>query len=375
LLTLRERILAVYRGEVPDVVPFMLDLSHWFYHRHKFPWDLSRAVNEPDSALIDYHKKMGVGFYLPNLASFVDVGYSGDTQATVVKSADGSRITWQFETPLGIISRVRRWNPQSYSWGIEDWGVKTEEDLRILAYALASRTYTLRSDRYRAWVEAVGDAGVVYAVFAYSAMGFLLNAWMGIEQTVYASATWPETFQELVSQINANNLEGIDVLAGLPAEIILVGDNFSSDIQPPSFFNTWSRPYFAEAIRRLHAAGKFVGVHIDGKLQGLLETFRHLEVDCVDAVTPGPIGGLTPEQCRAEAGRGVILSGGVSPHLWLPEVPLDDFKQAVMQWLDIRKQGFPHAGLIANAGDQVPPHAVEDRIPIMRDLVERYGMY
>ena len=32
-MTPRERILAVYRGKRPDAVPFMLDLSHWFYSR------------------------------------------------------------------------------------------------------------------------------------------------------------------------------------------------------------------------------------------------------------------------------------------------------------------------------------------------------
>ena len=31
--------------------------------------------------------------------------------------------------------------------------------------------------------------------------------------------------------------------------------------------------------------------------------------------------------------------------------------------------------LIANAGDQVPPHADEDRIAIMRDLVEQHGRF
>ena len=34
-MTMRERILAVYRGETPDVVPYMLDLSHWFYHKNR----------------------------------------------------------------------------------------------------------------------------------------------------------------------------------------------------------------------------------------------------------------------------------------------------------------------------------------------------
>ena len=69
-MTLRERILSVYRGETPDAVPFMLDLSHWFYHRERLPWDLSTVYEEPESQLIDYHRRAGVGFYVPNLASF-----------------------------------------------------------------------------------------------------------------------------------------------------------------------------------------------------------------------------------------------------------------------------------------------------------------
>ena len=61
-MTLRERILAVYRGQKPDVVPHMLDLSHWFYHRRKMSWDLSVSDVDPERDLIDYHKQAGVGF-------------------------------------------------------------------------------------------------------------------------------------------------------------------------------------------------------------------------------------------------------------------------------------------------------------------------
>ncbi|MFA6241849.1 MAG: uroporphyrinogen decarboxylase family protein [Candidatus Hydrogenedentales bacterium] len=371
-MTHRERILSVYRGETPDVVPFMLDLSHWFYHKHGMPWDLSRVYEQPEVELIEYHKKMGVGFYLPNLASFIDVKYGEDVCATVTKSQDGLEITWQFDTPLGCISRTRRWNEQTYAWGIREWGIATERDLNVLAYALGSRVYTPRWNRYRAWVECVGDAGVVYAVFAYSGMGHLLNSWMGIENTVYAAADRPEGLCEVIDRINANNLECMDLLAHSPAEVVLVGDNFSSDIQSPDFFDTWSKPYYAELIRRLHAGGKHVAVHIDGRLTGLLDVFGRLGADCADAVTPSTGGGLTPEQCRQEAGTKLILSSGVPPNLWLPDVPLDDFKRAVMQWLDLKKYG---PRLIANAGDQVPPNADEDRIQIMRDMVEGHGRY
>jgi hypothetical protein len=46
-----------------------------------------------------------------------------------------------------------------------------------------------------------------------------------------------------------------------------MGDNFSSDIQP-GFFNEYSRAYHTEAIRCLHSTGKYVAVHIDGRLRG-----------------------------------------------------------------------------------------------------------
>jgi len=371
-MTPRERILAVYRGEVPDVVPFMLDLSHWFYHKHRMPWDLSQSFEEPEHDLIDYHKRVGAGFYMPNLGAFYSAGYPDDVQATVSKSADGREISWAFETPLGAVRRTRRWEEQTYAWGIAEWGIRTEADLKALGYALSRRTFSARWDRYRAWAENVGEHGVVYLPFGYSAMGHLLHYWLGIEGTVYATIDWHDTLREVVDRINANGLECIDLLAQSPADVIIMGDNFSSDIQSPHFFHEWSCPFYTEAIRRLHAAGKYVAVHIDGRLRGSLDMFRGLDADCADAVTPVPMGDLDPEQCRQEAGPHLILSGGVAPNLWLPEADVADFTKAVLRWLDLKEHG---PRLIANAGDQVPPGASEDRILLMRDLVEEHGRY
>lgn len=373
-MTLRERILSVYRGDTPDVVPFLLDLSHWFYQRNGLPWDLSQSYEEPERALIDYHRKAGAGFYLPNLGSFYAVEYGRDVQAEVTKGMDdGSlEITWRLSTSRGTIARKRRWEEKSYSWAISEWGVKTEHDLRVLGDALASRTYRRRWDRYRAWVDYVGEGGVVYLPAGYSAMGELLNYWMGIAGVMYAACDWPRTLHTVVDQVNANNLHLIDLLADSPADIILMGDNFSSDIQPPRFFDEWSRPYYHEALRRLHAAGKCVAVHLDGKLRGALGMFRDLGADCADAVTPLPMGDLSPVECRREAGPDLILSGGISPDLWLPGVEADAFEAAARAWLDLKEFG---PRLMINAGDQVPPGALEERIERLRDLVEKHGRY
>ena len=322
-MTLRERILAVYCGETPDVVPYMLDLSHWFYHKNRIPWDLSVAYDKPESELIGYHKRVGAGFYMPNLGAFYSAPYGEDVQSEVRKDYhDGvPEIVWRLTTPLGSIERRRMWEESSYSWAITRWGVQTEQDLRVLGYALGSRTYAPLWDRYRAWVNEVGDMGVVYLSAGYSAMGHILNYWLGVSGTAYAAADWPMTLREVIDQINDNNLKLIDLLATSPAEIIIMGDNFSSDIQSPRFFAKWSRAYYAEAIRRLHAAGKCVAVHIDGKLRGAIAMIRDAGADCGDAITPAPMGDLSPLECREEGGPGFILSGGVPPTLWLPEVP------------------------------------------------------
>jgi hypothetical protein len=374
MMTMRERILAVYRGESPDVVPFMLDLSHWFYHKNRVPWDLSVAYEKPEYELIRYHKQAGAGFYMPNLGAFYSAPYGEDVQSEVGKDYhDGvQEIVWRLTTPLGSIERRRMWEDASYSWAITRWGVQTEQDLRVLGYALVSRTYAPLWDRYQAWVDEVGAMGVVYLSAGYSAMGHLLNYWLGVSGTAYAAADWPTTLREVVDQINDNNLKLIDLLAASPAEIIIMGDNFSSDIQSPRFFARWSQAYYAEAIRRLHAAGKCVAVHIDGKLHGAITMIRDAGADCGDAITPAPMGDLSPLACREEAGPHFILSGGVPPNLWLPDVPREAFETSVLDWLALKRYGHR---FIANAGDQVPPHAAEDRIEIMRELVERYGRY
>ena len=367
----KERIDAVYRGATPDRVPLMLDLSHWYYHKNKIPWDLSKAYNEPEYELIDYHKKNDVGFYMPNLGSFFKVLYPDDVIATTRKNDDGMSITWSLETPLGTINRIRLWEEMTYSWGISDWGIKTEEELRVFAYALSNRKFEFSTSKYQAWIDYIGDVGVCYVGPGYSAMGRLLGYWMGIEGVTYATFDWPDTMMEVVEQVNDNALELIDVLADSCVEYVCMGDNFSSDVQPSYFFDRWSRRFYAEAIARLHAGGKKVAVHVDGMLSGAIEMIAEVGADCIDAVTPQPMGDLNPLQCR-DADSNVILSGGVSPDLWLPTVDTEVFKKAVLEWLDLKKLS---PRLIANAGDQVPPGAVEERIWIMRDLVCEHGRY
>lgn len=373
-MTLRERILAVYNGEVPDKVPFMLDLSHYYYEKTQKPWDLCNGYSEPETDMIDFNRQHGAGFYIPNQAVFMETTYDDNVKATAERRVvDGvPEICWRYETPIGCIERIRMWEQGSYSWAIKKWGVETEEDLKVLGYAMSRRKFKPLIENYQKWDDYVGDLGIVYLVPGYSAMGYLLNYWMGIENTIYATIDMEDTLHEVVDEINESNLEMVRCFAQFPGRVAIMGDNFSGDLQPPSFFETWSKDYYTKAIDLFHRSGKKVAVHVDGLLRGAIGMIRDAGADAIDAVTPAPMGDYTPQQCRDEAGDRLILSGGVPPNLWLPEAPEEAFRKSVMDWLDLRKRS---PALIAAAGDQVPPHAVESRIDLFREMVEEYGAY
>ena len=186
MMTPRERILAVYNGETPDRVPYMLDLSHYYLHKFQLPWDLCNGYPEPDTGLMDFTKKMGAAFYCPQQTHFWDTKLGDDVKSFAeTRVVDGvPEIVWRFDTPIGSIERIRVWEPGSYSWAIKKWGVTDEKDLEVLAYAMSSRRFTAIPQNYEDWADYIGEDGLVYLNSGYSAMGYLLNYWMGVENTI-----------------------------------------------------------------------------------------------------------------------------------------------------------------------------------------------
>ena len=77
---------------------------------------------------------------------------------------------------------------QTYAWGISQWGIHNEQDLRVFGDAMSRRSFQPQWEKYRAWVREVGDDGVVYVSAGYSALGHLLHYWMGVEGFAYALA-------------------------------------------------------------------------------------------------------------------------------------------------------------------------------------------
>jgi len=368
-MTQRERHLAVLNRETPDVVPWFADLSYWFYSQKKQRF-VPSSEKELDYEMIDLYKETGAGIYI-ELGGIADISYEDDVEEH--QKIEGDTFLWTLKTSIGELQEIRIYNEKSFSWDIFKRMVESVNDLKIIRYAMERKRYIPRFEKYKKMVEACGEDGLPYAYgISYSGLGFFISRFMGVEKTIYALYDEPEEMEKTIDLINEINLEGIKLLSTSPAEVILVSDNLSSDIQPPSLFNKYSAGYYTRAAEIIHDSGKYFAVHLDGRVRGLLKCLIECNVDLADAVTPKPTGDMTPSEIRAEAGKEIILSGGVSPVFWLPEMPENEFVKHVKEWLDL-KNISPR--LIMSDGDQIPPGTELKRIKLMRDIVEEYGRY
>ena len=364
-----ERVSAVYRGEEPDRVPLLLDLSHWYKKNMNVPFDLS-GFTDVEKGLVDLHKKVGAVCYV-EMGGFYEL-YADDPEVELESKTENGVFSTRITTPLGTLREERVFNPDSYSYSIRKYLLESTEDFPIAEYLMERLRCRPRWERYRAWEEALGGLAYPYAQLPYSGSGYLMARYMGPEKTIYAIADEPEKVQRLVDAVNACNLRILETIIDGPFETLIISDNYDSNVQTKSFFDRYVREYYTEVARRVHGQGKHLAIHVDGESRGVLRWLAQCGVDCADALTPAPMFDLSPSEMREEAGPDLILSGGIPATVFGVQASDEQFVECVKRWLNTRKES---PRLLLAAGDQVPTNAPYHRIAMLRELVDKYGRF
>jgi hypothetical protein len=358
-MTPRQRLLAVYRGQTPDRVPALADLSYW-YAAHgggKFiPGHTDGANSDKIPRLLKLHHETGAAIHL-NLGSFYNEHYDDSVQ--VRSGVDGELYRHRFETPVGSVEEVRRWSETTYSWPIVHHMVQGVADLKVIRHIFEHVSYSTRWDDFRTVDELAGDIGLPLVQVPYTGMGFLISRYAGVEQTVMLAMDEPEELEQTVATINAAHEKVMRLMAEGPSQVLFHSDNLSADVQSPRWLERYSGAYYRRMAEIAHEYEKPLVTHIDGRLRGLLRAVGTMGIDGADAVTPAPWGDLTPQQCRDEAGAKLVLSGGIPPSSFSSDVPLKVLDDQIDAWLALRHQS---PALIIAPGDQVPPDGQLDRV-------------
>ena len=364
-----ERVRAVYQGRRPDRVPLMLDLSHWYKKNRNVPFDLT-GFSTVEQGLVELHQQAGAVAYC-EMGAFYGLA-SADPDVRLESFTEAGVFTTRVVTPLGTLQEKRVFNPDSYSYGIRKYLLESPDDFPIIERLMASLSVQPKWERFYAWRDALGGLAFPYAQLPYSGSGYLMARYMDVAEAVYAVLDEPEKTGHLIRAINACNLRILDAIIDGPFETLIISDNYDSNVQTKTFFDTYVRDYYAEVARRLHAHGKWLAVHVDGESRGALGWLAECGVDCADAVTPAPMFAHTPAQMRQEAGPDLILSGGIPANVFGSTGSDAAFEDAVKRWLDLR---LSSSRLLMAAGDQVPTDAPLERIMRLRELVDSYGQY
>lgn len=361
-MTPRERLLAAYRGQPTDAVASLADLSYWHAGNGggKFiPGKTDGANHDKVATLLALHRQTGAAIHL-NLGSFYREIHGA--QVRVESGIKGEYYFHRFETPVGSVEERREWSNASFSWPIVHHMVQSVADLRVIRFVFDHIGYEANWELFHAVDTMVGDIGLPLVQVPYTGMGFLMSRYAGVEQTVMFSIDEPDELQATLDSINTAHLKVCRLMAEGPSQVLFHSDNLSADVQSPPWFERYSAPHFRRMAAIAHAHDKPIITHIDGRLRGLLRATRDCGIDGADAVTPAPWGDISPAACRAEAGPRYLISGGVPPGSFNPQIPLALFDAQVEEWLALRHAS---SALIIAPGDQLPPDGDLTRVTRM----------
>jgi hypothetical protein len=87
-----------------------------------------------------------------------------------------------------------------------------------------------------------------------------------------------------------------EIAAKSPAPVVMCGDNVDGVLANPKLFQAYFMPEYEKQAAVLHAHGKLMAVHMDGRLDVVTDLIGKTPVDIVEAVHPPPMGDLSIEE-------------------------------------------------------------------------------
>jgi hypothetical protein len=365
-MNLRERIETVFSGGKPDAMVWYGDLGYW-HAAHTRIGDLPERWQGTEGRS-QMHRDLGVGEYVPGCCAFdMEEGPGVEIQ----DEADGTTRLRRWVTPVGTLTERWEYSPPSFSWGHREFPVKTAADLAVVRYICSQRRYVPRPDRVAQMDQDLAEHGLPVIATHASPMADLYKAWVGVMQLSYLLMDAPDEVEETVAVLAEAQAPQWEITAKSSCRYVMLCENFTAESHG-GLFEHWFRDFLAGKIAEFHRAGQKVMCHIDGTLRGLAEKLPTVGVDCLDAVTPKPVGDVALEDLRDLVGPEVLILGGLPGAMFAPPFTAEDMAHQVREIIRLYKD---EGRFMFGVADQVPPNGDLDLVRLVTRLVEEEGRY
>lgn len=286
-VTRRERIMAATRKQRADRLPF------FHYWRHcQTGWAERECRN----------RGMGLNWVRP---PYIERLHGVDVTERRATVSGRPIIRRTFSTPIGSVYEdeyrepgVGQWHANRSWRGSVPWMterlIKTPDDYKVVKYIVEHTEYLADYFPIEQALDWLGEEGVVLDSLPHSPMQMLMIHWVGSEggRVFYHLADYPGLLEDLSRAISKSREPLYEIAAKSPAPISLCGDNIDGVLVNPKLFRKYFMPEYEKQARILHAHGKLMAVHMDGRLNVLKELILETPIDIVEALHPPPMGDL-----------------------------------------------------------------------------------
>lgn len=362
MINLRENLLNIFKGIKPEFTPWFADLSWWYTGASK-----SNTLDDryKGDGILQLYKDLDCGIYLP----LINV-YKEEVGCKVEIHQTDELLIRTFKTPYGDLREVIRDLKESFTISYEERLLKSASDIRALKYFYDSINYSRDYAEPARLDSMFKDQGIIIACLPRTPLSRLVVESAGIEAVTYAAFESPSEFNELIKVMQKKDDEAYKIVADGPAQFAMFPDNLSSEMISPRLFSEFSLEYYQKRNHELHRKNKITMVHIDGTLRGLLPILAKSGVDCVEGLTPFPVGDAHPNELRKLTGDGMILWGGIPSPLFTNNWRIDAFEVYVISYLEAMRENFR---FVVGVGDQVPPGADLGRVKLAAEIITSFN--
>ena len=301
MLTHRERILKVAKGETVDKIPWVPRIDLWHnanelagtlpekyrgltvdeIHRAE-GWPLHKMIPEylkPERPQDIVHRAIG----LYRLKEFpYDFEFSSDVDIKVEYEDDtDEQITHvEYHTPVGMVSvkhgttAEMKKSGASITW-VKETAIKKPEDYRVLAHIFGNIKLIPAYERFLEWKRSVGEDGIAVGqglgIACSSPMHFIQKTLIGSTDFYYHYHDYQREMGELADSLENVYNQLILILTDSPADAVLWSANVDDMITYPAYFEREILPWCRKASELLHSRGILLVMHPDGENRGLMD--------------------------------------------------------------------------------------------------------
>ena len=383
-MTRREHFFSVLEGANPGHMPFVPDITDW-YVANRTPKGQARkhapgayiADSDPihscrgtipekykDFTLLDFYREFNWGFHA-HIYDWCDVEYHGGVEYE--QKVQGSERIRCFHTPRGMLVHKDSLAADG-TWCPREHYVKDLKDLEIMRMIVESARYIPRYDYIKSIIDDVGEIGQVDLNINRSPFGKLVHTYMGFEKVVYAMIDALDVINDFLVLQREKDLEIIKLAAAGPQRLVIISDHADENLISPNYYEQYCIPFYQEAGKIFHNAGKFVSTHLDGNFKGFFPILGKTGFDLLDGCTPAPMFNYEVEELAEAMPERMYAFCGVPSTLFCRQLPTEQIIAFGDRIIDALK-----GRAILNVGDILPPDGdIEQVIALGKHVKAQY---